>query len=135
QTPAQFPPAPALPREESEGGHPRAAEVEGGPRPGRTPRPPRAHGQGFLEKGPPDPPGGRLGSPAAGRGGAAARAPGWGCCPPPLVSHVISPVEKMPFTLRSKSSALVAASRAVSYVMSSSRYSPSSDWSNVCMPY
>src|SRR5437879_5362944 len=36
-------------------------------------------------------------------------------------SQVISPVEKMPLTLRSKSSGLVAASRAVSYVTSSSR--------------
>jgi len=40
---------------------------------------------------------------------------------PPGCSHVISPVEKMPFTFRSKSSGFVAASRAVSYVTSSSR--------------
>src|SRR5882724_5204579 len=40
---------------------------------------------------------------------------------PPGCSQVISPVEKMPLILRSKSSGFVAASRAVSYVTSSSR--------------
>jgi hypothetical protein len=43
-------------------------------------------------------------------GGGGAPATGFFCSP----SNVISPVEKMPRTLRSKSSALVAASRAVS---------------------
>jgi hypothetical protein len=43
-------------------------------------------------------------------GGGGVPAAGFFCSP----SNVISPVEKMPRTLRSKSSALVAASRAVS---------------------
>src|SRR6185295_18041478 len=77
---------------------------------------------------------------AAGAGAAGAM-PGWAGAAvdavvlPPGCSQVISPVEKMPLILRSKSSGFVAASRAVSYVTSSSRYSWSSDWSKVCMPY
>lgn len=89
------------------GAGPRAAgqQIRGDPTGGRR-RERRARGAGrgyfFLAKGLPP------GEVVPGGGGVPAA--GFFCSP----SNVISPVEKMPRTLRSKSSALVAASRAVS---------------------
>src|SRR5213080_1383280 len=71
--------------------------------------------------------------------GLAPAAPARGCMSGGLsslfCSNDCSPVEKMPRTLRSKSSGLDAASRAVSWETRPSRKSWSRHWSKVCIPY
>src|SRR6185295_17009195 len=103
EAPRELAPAPRLAREKIDGRPPRRLGVERRPLAHRASGAPARRRHRFRK--------GLLSASACATDAVAA---GGGTAFDAPASHVISPVERMPFTFKSKSSGLVAASRAVS---------------------